>query len=81
MGVARVNFGTTFAPKHWIPVDLVEDIPRSRNTKPDEIFGTESEVESSDAETFELHKQKPCYIVEPREDRVTELANQMVAEG
>lgn len=50
-------------------------------TELDTFVGLDIELDSSDAERDEMQKQSPCYIVNPREDHVTEKAQEMIQAG
>jgi len=50
-------------------------------TSLDQFFDLDTILDSSDAERDEEKKQAPCYIVHPREDHVTQKANEMIQQG
>jgi hypothetical protein len=50
-------------------------------TELDKFIGLDIDLDSSDAEKEEMQRQAACYIVHPREDRVTDKAYEMIQAG
>jgi hypothetical protein len=61
----------------------LENLPRTgvATTELDNLMGLDIELDSSDAEKDEMMKQAACYILNPREDHVTQKAQEIIESG